>query len=270
MHTYLKDEVITKLLTDPKCRSYLKDILINILGIDRKEFDDNLTLLDIRIGSNRNIKNNISDVVYENKDGIYNIEINYNKSNSADIKNMTYICQLILRQNTKGNKYSKIKPITQINIHNYDYFNKEDFVYVSKLIEEKYHLIRSEMIKVIDINLEYLQGKEYKDLEKRLERLMYIFVCGDMKKVEEVCKGDEVMEKVSERLKIFEEEFDALLFYDKEEYVKACSYDQGVEQGIELEKIRITKNLLKKNVDEELISEITGLSMDNIEKIKIG
>ena len=170
---------------------------------------------------------------------------------------------------------SKIKPITQIIINNYDYFNKNDFVYVSKLIEEKYQLIRSEIIKVIDINLEYLQGKEYKDLEKRLERLMYIFVCGDMKKVEEVCKGDEVMEKVSERLKIFEEEFDALLFYDKEEYVKACSYDQGIEfglkqgkiEGIQQRNIEITTNLLKKNIDKKQISEITGLSMDEIEKI---
>ena len=43
---------------------------------------------------------------------------------------------------------------------------------------------------------------------------------------------------------------------------------KGLEQGILQEKIEIAKNLLNKNIDINIISESTGLSIEEIEKLK--
>ena len=44
--------------------------------------------------------------------------------------------------------------------------------------------------------------------------------------------------------------------------------EQGIEKGIEKNKIEIVKNMLDKNLDINLITKITGLSIEEINKIK--
>ena len=43
---------------------------------------------------------------------------------------------------------------------------------------------------------------------------------------------------------------------------------QGIEQGIEKEKIETVKRMIQSKFDEETISNITGLSIENIKKIR--
>ena len=44
--------------------------------------------------------------------------------------------------------------------------------------------------------------------------------------------------------------------------------EQGIEKGIEQEKIEIVKNMLKDEVDISVISKYTGLSKEEIERLK--
>ena len=48
----------------------------------------------------------------------------------------------------------------------------------------------------------------------------------------------------------------------KEEGIK-----EGIEQGIEQEKYSLARNMKNKNMDLNLISELTGLSIEKIEKL---
>lgn len=43
---------------------------------------------------------------------------------------------------------------------------------------------------------------------------------------------------------------------------------QGIEEGVKLEKLEIAKIMLKKEIDIQTIEEITGLTKDEIEKLK--
>jgi len=75
------------------------------------------------------------------------------------------------------------------------------------------------------------------------------------------------------------DDFDKRFYYDEEE-VKRLEFQagmekgikqgikQGVEQGIEQEKSEIAKNMLEKNCDVDFISEITNLSIEDIQKLK--
>jgi predicted transposase/invertase (TIGR01784 family) len=53
--------------------------------------------------------------------------------------------------------------------------------------------------------------------------------------------------------------------YDKEEAI----YDDGIKKGMEQEKIEIAKSLLEHNVSIDIIMESTGLTKEEINKIKI-
>ena len=87
-------------------------------------------------------------------------------------------------------------------------------------------------------------------------------------------KGDKLMEKLkTEAIKLNnDDDFVKLMSDEEEERLLKNSYiqegfEQGIEQGIEQQTIELTKNMLKKNIDINQISEITGLSIDKITKI---
>ena len=43
---------------------------------------------------------------------------------------------------------------------------------------------------------------------------------------------------------------------------------QGIEEGISSRNIEIAQNMIKKNIDMKTISEVTGLSIEKIKKLK--
>lgn len=95
--------------------------------------------------------------------------------------------------------------------------------------------------------------------------------------LKEISKGDIVMEEVYRKLD------ELSLLYDKEErdkktkeleleYMKekgiSLGLSQGIEEGISSRNIEIAQNMIKKNIDMKTISEVTGLSIEKIKKLK--
>ena len=86
-------------------------------------------------------------------------------------------------------------------------------------------------------------AKKDKNLKEAVEKL-------------EVISGDEKMRRIAElRLKYI---------LDRNADIRT-----GIEQGKQLEKLEIIKNLIKVKIPIEQISEATGLSKEEIEKINL-
>ena len=51
-------------------------------------------------------------------------------------------------------------------------------------------------------------------------------------------------------------------------YAHRDGFKEGIVSGIEQSKMEIAKNMLTKNMEISLISELTGLSLDEIENLK--
>ena len=84
-------------------------------------------------------------------------------------------------------------------------------------------------------------------------------------------KGDKIMDKLkNEALKLNNN--DDFVKYlsdeDEERLLKNSFIEQGIEQGIEQNKIFTAKKMLEKNIDIDSIKEITGLSLDEIKELK--
>ena len=71
-----------------------------------------------------------------------------------------------------------------------------------------------------------------------------------------------------------QETFQSFMSYEEEQKLiqnteKKIAYKDGIEQGIEQEKSEIAKNMLKENMDISIISRITGLDVDTLQKLSL-
>jgi len=270
---FLRDDVAGIILTDNSLHEYLERIVSSALNIDLELVKDNLVLKSSRINTNINVKYSEVDAIYESDDIIINIEVNFSKQLTTNTKNMRYVCHLVLEQIPIGKrKEYNLKPIYQININYYDIFNAGKFIYRSYIMEETLHQIRDNFFTIIDISMDFLANIDYNKIIKEapdsLERLLYIFVCDNKDKLDSVYVGDEIMEKVRNKLSALTENFMEGLYYDREEYINQVSYEEGKTAGIEENKIKIAQNLLKENISIDIISKTTGLTIEEIKKLK--
>lgn len=273
MAVYLKDKVAGILFTDEDTRGYTVKVMSKVLEIDEQEIRDNLRLITPRVNENINTKYSELDAVYENNTMIINIEINMHYSKYLHQKNQRYVYQLNLKQIKAGEKELKHKTVYQININYYDIFKHKEFIYTSQMMEIRYHDLRDKNSKIIDINLEYLEQFSYNDIiskfeRESLERLLYIFVTDDIEIIRELSKGDNIMAEVEKKLSALTEDFYNELYYDREELLESYSYEKGISDGVKIEKVEIAKNLLSMNVSDEDIMKATGLSQEEVEKLK--
>ena len=137
------------------------------------------------------------------------------------------------------------------------------------------------ILEIVDVYLAKIIKTDYTIIKERknsLEYLLYLLVCNDEKILREVYEGDSLMEKMVDEAKELTDNFDSLLYYDYDELKKQEAYElgeasgveQGVELGIEQNKVEIALNMLKKNMDTKLICEVTGLTHDELNVIKKG
>ena len=216
----LKDKVVKKLLNseNPTCREYLVRLISASTGISVKLLRNNIELVTPNISSNSNYVNSVSDVMVKDNENYYNIEINYNNVPIAIVKNNIYMYNSILRQVHKSDDYKNVKGVIQININNYDLFGKGEFVYDSMMIEKKHHIVRDNMLRVIDINLDFLSNIDYNKIKKgneyNLEKLLYFFVCNDKKLLDNIYNGNGLMRDISKIFNIDIEDLDKQLYYD--------------------------------------------------------
>ncbi len=272
---FLRDYYATKLLRDKDSKDYLIAIIAAALKLEPKDIEEDFELVDIKLGLSENSKNSEADLVAQNKDFYYNIEINYSVHKiETDYKNISYICALVLKQLKPGkiNRYKDLKPIIQINLNDYDQFKDERFIYVSRYFEEESMKPRDNLTKIIDINLEYLSELEYTDVKKlkenSLERLLYIFVCEDKLVLDGLYVGDILMEKIKSKLYDLSSNIDDYFYYDKEELLKEESYSLGVEHGMEKTRIENAKALIANGVDKELVIKTLKLNDNEIKQLE--
>ena len=269
---YLKDKVAKILFTSKETREFTEELIAKAIDVPISVVKNNLELLPTSVNHNINIQYSEADALYENNTSIINIEINYVNYKTLDMKNMKYVCHLMLNQMKINEGYKKLKPIYQICINNFDIFKKDKFIYRSYIMEETLHEKRNDMMSIIDINIDYLKKKNYTEIEDgSLEKLLYIFVCNDKEILEKIYKGDEIMKKVVEKVSTLTDDFANELYYDKEEIINEYSYDlgkeEGIEQGVKERNVEIAKTMIKSKEPIDKIIKYTGLNKEEIDAI---
>ena len=215
----LRDEVVKKIFTSgtETSKEYLLSIISAVINVPIDKLKEDFELVTTDISVNTNVIKSNADLIFQNKECYFSFEFNYNNYNELSKKNFSYMCQLYLRDVFHKEDYKNIKPIWQFSLDNYDYFKEGRFIYISEMMERKSHKKRDFGMYIVDINLEYLENKDYNEVKEGsiLEKLLYIFVCNDERTLDEVYKGNKLMKEVKKEIKELTGDFDSLLYYDK-------------------------------------------------------
>ena len=149
---FLRDLAFKKLfLETPEFFTFVYEYSLQLLGLP---FDDTVDLLDNNVNDNINIKNRESDLLYESNKYLINIEGNSQTSISVNLKKLSYLCALLLRQ-VKPGEEDEIKTVIQININNHSPFKTKNFINITKLIDSITGEVRNGQIAIVDFNLDY-------------------------------------------------------------------------------------------------------------------
>ena len=274
---YIGNEEITKGLISSIIQKEISNIELDNNPILEKDLlDDKVGILDIRAKIENRINCNIEIQIVDRK----NIE-----------KRILYYWSKLYNMNIKAGKdYENLEKVIVILITDYEIDSlKEIKKYETKwnIREEEYQkVILTEVMEFYIIELpKYEKYKEKTENEKLNKWIKFIKEPGgiEMGDDKEIKKAKEVLEEISQ------DKRERYLAELREKYIldqkaiEDAGYDkglregmtQGIAQGIaqgkkeEKEKIlEIAKNLLKINMLIEQIEEVTGLTKEEIEKLK--
>ena len=281
------DLMFKKVFGNNKDMLPIKTLLKYVLDIEPKE----VTILNSEIiGSSYYDKGTIVDLIVEIEDGTkIGIEMNTYVNKYLIQRNLTYMFKMMGSNLKRGDTYDKLDRHIQINFDCEGYHKKPIMRYM--LMEEATQEILSDKLEIIRIDIPYYVKKCYnKDVSKLNYKEKFIGLLGirDLEVAKNITEGDKDIEPIRKTATVFGDDGELLGAYDAEEHrkeeerlVMLDKFEQGLEQGIEqgieqgLEKgssektYSIAKNMLKENIDINLISKVTGLSIEDIENLSI-
>lgn len=220
----------------------------------------------------------VTDLLYKLNDSTFlNIELNTSKSKYLMYKNLLYIYKIILNEQNKGKKYKDIIVI-QVNFDLYSFKDMDKVKNVIKVINKDNLKEYLNTFTIFHFELDKAWKNEYNVSE---EGTRFLRMLSSRSKILNKClAGDNLfLKKVAKFMEDYSNNSDNLLYYDKKElddYIRESelndSYNDGIAEGISKGKqensIEIARKMLNKDRPIEEISEITGLTKEEILKLK--
>ena len=280
------DLVFKKIFGIRDNNKYIKHLLKKILKISPKKIK---ILNNEFIGDSYDEKNIVVDFIVEidNGDKI-GIELNSIINNSIINRNLFYMMRISGQDLDSGEDYSKLHNHTQINFDFKGPHSKPIGVY--KLMEITEHETLTDVLTIIRIDVPYFVKRCYNEDAEKLDSLTkFIGLMGikERKVLDKIVKGDAIMEEIYEKAKEFSKDKQIVGAYNLEEHRRKVMLSEieagklegikegmkkGINKGIKegrIEGIKSTvKNMLKEKLDVNLISRITGLSVNEINGLR--
>ena len=268
------DLVFKKLFGICDSNKYIRHLLKKILKISPKKIK---ILNNEFIGDSYNKKNIVVDFIMEidNGDKI-GIELNSIVSTYLKERNLLYMFRISGQDLDSGEDYSKLHNHIQINFD----FKGHHFnpIEEGKIVDIKSNKIMFDSLTIIRIDVPYFVKRCYNEDAEKLDSLTkFIGLIGikERKILDKIVKGDAIMEEIYEKAKEFSKDEKIIGAYNLEEHrrkVMLSEIEAGKLEGIKegkIEGIKSTvKNMLKEKIDINLISKVTGLSINEINGLR--
>ena len=277
-YTCKNDRTFKEVLLEEENSELLKALLETILKIEIDKIEIKKTEL---LSGNINIKDKRVDaIIYTNNKKI-EIEVNSENKEYLHSRNTAYICNMYQSHTLSGEYYNEETDIIQINL-TWGLGKKEK--------EKREYMIRNEEgerfvknFKIYEINMDYYSNVWYSKNEEEIEKKKYMIMLDLGKKELETMPKDKIVDKYITKVTIVNNDPEFQKYMSEEEDKKKIqnsllseAKEEGISQGIEQgytsginDGIKQTaKNMLNKNMPLEDISDITGLSIEEINELR--
>jgi len=261
-----------------------KDILIHFLNDVLGFFEEDKIIniefcCSLQIPDNKEQKTSIVDILCEDEKGIkYIIEMQVLKHKGFEKRAQYYSAKSYSSQATVGDKYYNLKKVIFIGIANCVIFsNKTEYKSRHLILDEKTLTNDLEDLKYTFIELPKF-NKNKEEISSLEEKWYYFFKHAHEtteQDLQKIIGDDKILGKAYTELNKFHWTNEELLAYEamkRTEMDEIARRDQqiddaeerGIERGIE----KVARNLLKQGYKMDEIIAATGLSKDQIEKLR--
>lgn len=260
------DAVFKAVLTEEK--EVLAEIIELVIGIPKEEVIKNGVIINSEYVRENIIETDKkSDLLISIGDNVINLEMDRRYYSGSNKKNNKYIHKIVNHYNPKNT----------IQICFTSYKEGEELKGEKKSIR-KYMFQDSDGnvedygLEKYKIDLEYIENKYYNNDElTRREKIFLMFKESNREILKKISKGDKIMDKIYKRLdKLSEDEALSLLYDEKEreEEKKQAEIEYAEEHGLNKGIKQTAKNMLERNMNIDVVAEITGLSLEEVIKLK--
>ena len=254
---FIRDKFAKAIFANPVNSDY---VIKYVKALEQK---DNIEILSYEvlypeINTFKNLKDRITDAygVLNTSEGLVllNTEFNCNYTNEGYLKNIVYVCHMLIKYAdvSSGKVYSKC---IQINIDNFDVYGEGKFVYKEEILK-KYRNKENFILTIYHINVALLRKMSYDDIRKldrdSLEYLSLICITNNKK----TFAGDKMMLRIVKELDAVQKNYDELIYYDPKKFHEAEMKELAIEQN----NLAIAKECIKKKLSKQLTLEITKIT----------
>ena len=271
------DKTFKEVFLNPNNEDLLESLLEDILKV--KIEIKKILPTELIVGNNI-IKSKRVDALILAINKKIEIEINASINEYVYVRNTAYICNIYSTNALVGDSYNQDIDIIQINLTwGLDYEeSKREF-----RISDKNGNVYVKNLLIMEINMEYYKKIWYSKDEKKIKENELLVMLdlneGELKKMP---KSDKISEKYVESVTIVNNDpfFQEYMSHEEDQRKMQNSLireaeDSGYEKGIkfgekklEKEKVKMVKNMLAEEIDINIISKISNLSIEKINKIK--
>ena len=270
--TLLSDTTFKKMFKDEDSRFFFEKVIKYYSKLDLEGYE----LYDNEINSGNVARDYRLDVLLKKDRDFIIVEMNKDVSERVLIKNRMYLFLIAGGGLEKGEDFVKMKTAL-INFNNSLYKIKPDAINIDyTLRNEKYNDVIDD-IKIHNIYLESLKNVRYNGSNEE-ETFAAMMIASTYEEMREIANGNEEALYIVDKLERLNEDDKFRTDYNVElvrrKEINSArldgfddGYDAGKAEGKEEEKISIAKNLLEKEVSLEIVSESTGLSIEELENL---
>ena len=273
----LNDCFVRYFFTDKGGEKVLLDFINAVMiSADMKTFKAVEILNPFNLKKNYNDKETIVDVKCITKNGtVVIIEVQLSGNSRFPERILYYWSANYSKLLKKGEEYEDLTPVISINLLNFNLNKNDKNVHSCYMIyDTKNKRLLTDHLQIHIIELKKFKFKN-NDLKKDLKNWLGFFTTNNMEEyMSEIVKEKPIMEEahkrynnfIRSRLMMSEYEKKEIYQYDKQIMLKD-ERRKGIKEGRKERNYAIAKSLKNSGLDNKFISEHTGLSIEEIEKL---
>ena len=202
------------------------------------------------------------------------ISLEMNRYNSEELikRNRSHLFEGIVKTINVSYKEGEENFFIQICFDNFSLKNKLISTYKLSDVDDGRVDEENENFIKYRINLVKIYKKYYTLDEEltRFEKALAILSFSKIKDLRKLSKGDDMLMRVVKKIEELTDDPDMVQYIDVEkgmEFGRRLDREKAIKEAVEEEKIEATKKMILKNINIDDITEITGLSKKEIEKL---